>query len=254
MYPQTLIFFTICANYNEQHNGGWKSSINLKLVIFTILCSKCLTSICNKLLNFLIFSKVQIGLESKFCKLYFVSYAQVQQRSNSWLKLSFSKYGQIFFKYITWSSVFFAKLILTETGRHPKVIFQMDVVNNLSTKLPKNLGWRIVSFCCPELFIVIQPRAVHCHSATKWPGRHLGVNTKFTVHGVLSWPECGYCSENGFEFRGTWTVWSSCWRTESPSIALRQELKQSGAITLCAVASISGSGIPTKNWLLLLML
>ena len=34
-------FFNICINYNEQHNGGWKSSINLKLVIFTIPCSTC---------------------------------------------------------------------------------------------------------------------------------------------------------------------------------------------------------------------
>jgi hypothetical protein len=30
-------------------------------------------------------------LESNFCKLYFVSLAQMQQKSNSWHKLSFSK-------------------------------------------------------------------------------------------------------------------------------------------------------------------
>jgi hypothetical protein len=34
-----------------------------------------------------IFLKVQIALESNFCKLYFINQAQVQQRSNSWPKL-----------------------------------------------------------------------------------------------------------------------------------------------------------------------
>jgi hypothetical protein len=75
--PTNFDFFTIYANHNEQHNGGWKSSINLKLVIFTIPFSKCLTSVCNKLLNFWSFSIVQIGLEFKFCKIYFAGYAQV---------------------------------------------------------------------------------------------------------------------------------------------------------------------------------
>ena len=34
-------FFTECANHNEQHNGEWKSSIKLKLVILSIPCNKC---------------------------------------------------------------------------------------------------------------------------------------------------------------------------------------------------------------------
>jgi hypothetical protein len=33
--------------------------------------------------------------------------------------------------------IFFAKLILTERRRHPKVIFQLDVVHNWPTKLPQ---------------------------------------------------------------------------------------------------------------------
>jgi hypothetical protein len=40
------------------------------------------------------FLKVQNVLESNFCRLYIVSYAQVQHSSNSWLKLSFSKESQ----------------------------------------------------------------------------------------------------------------------------------------------------------------
>jgi hypothetical protein len=28
MYSQASIFFTTYVDYNEQHNGGWKSSIN----------------------------------------------------------------------------------------------------------------------------------------------------------------------------------------------------------------------------------
>jgi hypothetical protein len=35
---------------------------------------------------------------------------------------------------------FYAKLILKKRGRHPKVIFQLNVVHNLPTKLPQNLG------------------------------------------------------------------------------------------------------------------
>jgi hypothetical protein len=40
------------------------------------------------------FFKVQNVLESNFCKLYILSYTQVQHSSNSWLKLSFSKESQ----------------------------------------------------------------------------------------------------------------------------------------------------------------
>jgi hypothetical protein len=42
----------------------------------------------------MIFLKVQNVLESNFCKLYIVSYAQVQHSSDSWLKLSSSKENQ----------------------------------------------------------------------------------------------------------------------------------------------------------------
>jgi hypothetical protein len=45
-------------------------------------------------LNFMKILKVQNVLESNFCKLYIVSYAQVQHSSNSWLKLSSSKESQ----------------------------------------------------------------------------------------------------------------------------------------------------------------
>jgi hypothetical protein len=40
------------------------------------------------------FLKVQNVLKSIFCKLYIASEAQVQHRSNLWLKLSFSKQSQ----------------------------------------------------------------------------------------------------------------------------------------------------------------
>jgi hypothetical protein len=73
IYSQTSNFFIVCVNHNTQHNDGWKLSVILKLVISTTLCSKCQTFNCNKSFNFQIFSKFQNGLESKFCKLYFVN-------------------------------------------------------------------------------------------------------------------------------------------------------------------------------------
>ena len=55
-----------------------KSSINLKLVIFTAPCNnaKLLIAIIHSIFKF--FQKNLHGLESKFCKLYFGSEAQVQ--------------------------------------------------------------------------------------------------------------------------------------------------------------------------------
>jgi hypothetical protein len=49
-YSHKLQFSYSMFNHNDQHNGRWKSSINLKLVIFSILCSTCYSSICNKFL------------------------------------------------------------------------------------------------------------------------------------------------------------------------------------------------------------
>jgi hypothetical protein len=148
-------FFTICANHNEQHNGGWKSSVHLKLVIFTISWNKCLTSIYNKLLNFWSFSKVKIGVESKFYKLYFVSYAHVQHRSNSWFKLSFSKYSQFSKSTLHGHPFFLQNLFLRKEGDIPKWFFNWMWCTTCLPNYPKNLGWRIVSLCCPDLFIVI---------------------------------------------------------------------------------------------------
>jgi hypothetical protein len=51
---------------------------------------------------------------------------------------------------------FFAKLILTERGRHPKVIFQLDVVHNLPTKLHQK-SW--MKNC-----LLLLSKTVHCHS------------------------------------------------------------------------------------------
>jgi hypothetical protein len=33
VYSQTSILFIVYVNHNRQHNDGWKSSMNLKLVI-----------------------------------------------------------------------------------------------------------------------------------------------------------------------------------------------------------------------------
>jgi hypothetical protein len=71
--PTNFNFFNVCTNHNEQHIGGWKSYVPLKLVSSTTPCSECSPSNCNKSLNFQNFLKVQDGSESKFCKLYFVS-------------------------------------------------------------------------------------------------------------------------------------------------------------------------------------
>jgi hypothetical protein len=38
-----------------------------------------------------------------------------------------------------WSSSYFAKFVLMERRRPPKIIFQLDVVHNLPTKLPQEL-------------------------------------------------------------------------------------------------------------------
>jgi hypothetical protein len=37
IYSQTSIFFIVCIYHNRQYNDGWKSSINLKLVIFVAI-------------------------------------------------------------------------------------------------------------------------------------------------------------------------------------------------------------------------
>jgi hypothetical protein len=58
-------------------------------------------------------SKIKNGLESKFCKLYFV----VMLKYNKDL----------------------ARFILVERGRPPMVIFQLDVVHNWSNQLPQKL-------------------------------------------------------------------------------------------------------------------
>jgi hypothetical protein len=76
----------------------------------------------------------------------------VQQKSNSWLKLSFSKYSQFKKNTLLGHPFFFAKLILTERRRHPKMIFQLDVVHNLPAKLPQK-SW--MKKCRPDLYIVI---------------------------------------------------------------------------------------------------
>jgi hypothetical protein len=61
----------------------------------------------------------------------------VQQRSLSWLKLSSSKCSQFFLNTLYDHVFFFAKLILMERRRPPKVIFHLDMVHNLPTKLPQ---------------------------------------------------------------------------------------------------------------------
>jgi hypothetical protein len=75
LYSQNSNLFIVCINHNRQHNDGWKSSMNLKLVTFTthVVNAKLLIAI-----NHSIFKKIENGLLSKFCKLYFVSQAQVQ--------------------------------------------------------------------------------------------------------------------------------------------------------------------------------
>jgi hypothetical protein len=52
--------------YKQQHNGGWKSSINLKLVIFTIPCSnaKLLFAINHSI--FRVFQKFKMNSNSNF--------------------------------------------------------------------------------------------------------------------------------------------------------------------------------------------
>jgi hypothetical protein len=69
-----LLLFIICVNHNEEHHGKWKSSMSLNLAILNP-CNKHWTSNCNKSLNFKNFTKIQ---ESKPCKLYNISQAQVQ--------------------------------------------------------------------------------------------------------------------------------------------------------------------------------
>ena len=62
----------VCVNQNKQHNNVWKSPINLKLVFSLphVVNTKVLIAI-----NHSIFKKILKnlnGLESKFCKLYFL--------------------------------------------------------------------------------------------------------------------------------------------------------------------------------------
>jgi hypothetical protein len=49
------------------------------------------------------------------------------------------------------------KLILMEKGRPPKVIFQLDVMHNLPTKLPQKSWMKNHFFRSPGAFKVIRP-------------------------------------------------------------------------------------------------
>jgi hypothetical protein len=70
--------------------------------------------------------------------------------------LRFSKQSQFLRNTLYGHPFFFTKFILVEVGRHPKVIFQLDVVHKLPTKLPQK-SWMKSS-------LPLLSRPVHCHS------------------------------------------------------------------------------------------
>jgi hypothetical protein len=54
--------------------------------------------------------KIQNVLKLKFCKLYFISYAQVQQRSYLWLELRFKKHSNFFYNTLHGHLFFFCNI------------------------------------------------------------------------------------------------------------------------------------------------
>jgi hypothetical protein len=83
--------------------------------------------------------------------------------------LSFSKYSKEILNTLHGHPFFFAKLVLTQRERPPMVIFQLDVVHNWPNKMPQK---SMDEKSSPS---VAEARVFHSY-ATKWPGRHFGVN------------------------------------------------------------------------------
>jgi hypothetical protein len=64
VYSQTSIFFIVWVNHNRQHNDGWKSSVILKLVIFTthVVNAKLLIAINHSIFKFFHFFFIWIRI------------------------------------------------------------------------------------------------------------------------------------------------------------------------------------------------
>jgi hypothetical protein len=66
-----------------------------------------------------------------------------------------------------WSSSYFAKFVLMERRRPPKIIFQLDVVHNLPTELPQKSWMKNHFFHPPEAFTVIQTPHIGAFGSTR---------------------------------------------------------------------------------------